>query len=124
MRKKVALVMKYSFDEMRVKRDVQIVDVPKDEHLAFYYEQIGCDVIDIVVNENGRDLICDDEGLLKSNNVIAEYPDGQTLAGNLVMVKGVGSEGETIFFDYEQDLDELLEGVHYLQAGELMGVTN
>ncbi len=124
MRGKVALVMKYSFDEMRVKRDVQIVDVPKDEHLAFYYEQIGCDVIDIVVNENGRDLICDDEGLLKSDNVIAEYPDGQTLAGNLVMVKGVGSEGETIFFDYEQDLDELLEGVHYLQAGELMGVTN
>lgn len=64
----------------------------KESHLNDFYEIIGCDCIDIVpVNEEVA-IVVDDEGFLKSDNLIFEVQDHKNrfqchLAGKLIFAK-------------------------------------
>ena len=106
-------------------QDIKIVEVPKGDNLEFLYEQIGCRMIDVVAFD-GFDVFCNDEGLLESGNVVAEYiVDGEpiaTLAGNLVVTKGVDSEGATVWFE-DEDYKTMLPIIRKLESFHLRGVT-
>lgn len=89
---------------------VELVDFPEENKLNWYYEQIGCDCIDIVSPYGLEEIaetydlrsllgkfciICDDEALLKEKpevNVIASLlygvdSHGQPLCGNVLIAK-------------------------------------
>ena len=92
----------------------KVKDIKKD--LNSYYREIGCDVIDIVSRRIGGqdfDIICDDEGLLKSDPVVtAITPDGQAaLVGTLIIVR----------FDGEEDITDLKPGDATLIAKAIRG---
>lgn len=90
--------------------------------LATYYELLDCRLIDMVERRIGPrrrsrtyTIICDDEGLLRSQPKISAIDDlGQPmLVGNLLIVK-TGPEGETIGLD-DDDITFLQQHIH-LQA--------
>jgi len=61
------------------------------EQLACYYDLLNCDLIDITsrqIGANYYDIICDDEGLLKSNHHITLWKQKEPeLVGNLLITK-------------------------------------
>ena len=75
-----------------------------ENSLEFYYEQIGCDMIEIVpiralieLNEKCENyiMIVDEEGLLKANpklNVNASIMYGSLIYGNAIVVKDLGED--------------------------------
>ena len=124
MRTTVIAKWEINHDEMSVSSRTFTMEVPKSEELVLYYTMIGCRMIDFVFC-NGFDIICNDEGLLESGNVVARYtlPDGQTveLAGDLVFAKGVDDEGNTVFFDEDDDMLIAIEDM--VRNAEILGVT-
>lgn len=127
---KVALVASWIIDheEKCVFSKVIGIEPPKEEkdNLEFFYKAIECDMIDIVYAE-GFDMVVDDEGLLKSNNVVNEYtlPNGSkvVLAGNIVFTKPCDNEGRTVWFDEDEDLELIVSIQDMIKASELKGVT-
>ena len=117
----VVLVAKYDTTGEQVKRSIKIVDVPEDIGIDFYYEQIGCTTFDVTTNNAGNDLFVDDEGLLKSGDPVIKCADGLTLAGDVLITKGINAEGETLFFDVIEDTKELEKAALFLQTGKLEG---
>lgn len=85
------LVIDFSHEERKIFPRIEERE-EKESHLEDFYEIIGCDYIDIVpVNEEVA-IVVDDEGLLKSQNLVFEIRDNKSgfqhqLAGRLVFVK-------------------------------------
>jgi hypothetical protein len=65
-----------------------------------YYKYLECDTFDAVTNAVGDiSAFIDDEGLLKSGNLVVDispFAFPQPYAGNIVLVGGVDDEGETL----------------------------
>ena len=79
------------------------VIAPKNPHdyLDFFYKKLDVRMIDIVAFEIGGTLIeltCDDEGLFVSGSPVYHYAEGVNIAGNVMITKGVGYDGKTLFF--------------------------
>lgn len=116
-----AVLLKTWIEEDRVKRNVTIVDVPQEEskHLQFIYDALDVKTVDVAyVSE--FDAWVDDEGLLKSDTPVFSYGSNVHLAGNVLLSKGVGSRGETLWFD---NMEDTIHAVDLLEKGELRGVT-
>lgn len=114
--------IKVSYKAEYMTRSVEVVDAPIKDNLDFFYKNIGCDMIDCVYFD-GFDVWVDDEGLLKSDNLVFEYTHkgfSVPLAGNLVITKGVDSQGATLFFEDDEDLSEIFE---MLNTMEFKGTT-
>lgn len=126
---------------IRVRKEVisKEVDFSNEENqmLDFFYENIGCDLIDVVVfgdyySPSHFTATVDDEGLLKSNNVVLNYKinvDGRELAYDLcgtVLFGRVGEvEGREEDGFFELGLND--EDIEYLDKNlqiDLVGVTN
>ena len=104
----------------RATQDIKIVDAPTKNNLQFFYDQIGCKMIDVVSFEH-FDAYVNDEGLLESGNIVAEY-NGIPLAGNLVITKGIDTQGNTVWFD-EHDHKEMMAVTMVLERALLKGIT-
>lgn len=124
-----AIILKWNVDNttMRVSQDIKITNAPEKEadNLDFFYKHIECTAIDVVMM-NGCDIFVNDNGLLESDNVVAEYrqDDGVEvpLAGNLVITKGIDSIGRTVWFD-EDDYRPMMKIIMMLERAKLKGVT-
>lgn len=85
-----------------------------EKTLEAYYEEIGCDCIDIVsrkINGSWFDIICDDEGLFKDPLVVtAVDPNGSpALVGTLLICRFDGVDDVT---DLEPgDADTISEAI-------------
>ena len=114
------------------------VDFSKDDlsMLDFYYEHTECDCIDIVsfgglYNANGFSVVCDDEGLLKSGNVVMKYAlpiddelhelklSGSILIGKCDYIEGREDDGMYEVGLTDEQLDYIQENLQY----KLLGVT-
>ena len=95
--------------------------------LEEYYKKIGCDVIDIVCyNVNGKDydIICDDEGLLKSPPLIvtAVGEDGSPLLVGGLIICNYDDEGNERSLEPD-DILRLTNAVQYsIQNGTVQPV--
>lgn len=113
----------------RITRKVTVIDAPakEKEHLDFFYEKIGCELIDAVSFDAGE-LIVDDEGYYKANNPVFEYDLGNgynvPLVGNIVAYKEVDNLGRTVWFDEKTDVDAMIAVIDILENGVLLGATN
>lgn len=79
-----------------------------DKSLEGYYALLRCDCIDIpsrMIGDRRFNIICDDEGLLKENNVVSAFDrDGSPmLVGALFVVKFDGKEDVTSLTEEELD---------------------
>lgn len=114
------------------------VDFSQDDisMLDFYYKNTECDCIDIVsfggiYNPNGFTVVCDDEGLLKTNNIVLKYIlpiDGENLeldlSGSILIGKSDYIEGREDDGMYEIGLnDEQIEYIHKNLQIKFLGVT-
>lgn len=124
--------------DMKVKVIGKMVDFDKDEAtmLDVFYKHIECDCIDIVsfgghYNPKGYSVVVDDEGLLKSGNVVITYTlpiDGEEypldLAGAILIGKSDYVENRDEDGLYEVGLSD--EDLDYIQDNltiKLRGVT-
>ena len=109
-------------DKLALNRVVTFVEAPKDEkdNLDFFYKHIDCDTMDGVYFD-GYDFFVDDNGLLKSGNVVCEY-NGVPLAGNIVVTAGCDSVGKTLWFDSVRDAKRVLVIKDLLETADFMGV--
>jgi len=88
---------------------VQVKDAPVREQLLEYlYEQIGCKTVQVVYFD-GYDAWVNEEGLYQSGlpvygYAVENHPRIQ-LAGNIVFTKGVDREGNTLYFDDDNQSD-------------------
>lgn len=82
-------------------QELRYVDVIKENgsSLQSMYDQIGCDLVEVINIDDQNDLFVDEEGLLKldENSKFFLY-DGfpQPLAGNGLILGLEANEGETI----------------------------
>lgn len=53
-------------------------------------------------------MYIDDVGMLLDNKIVVEFNDGSRVAGNMVVVKRIGTSGEDILFDDEEDVKKAL----------------
>ena len=127
-----AILLEWTIDEdtKSVSKRIRGLTPPKLEknNLNFFYNEIGCEMID-VVRFDGFDIFVDDEGLLKKGNVVAEITWGEfkvPLAGNLLITKGADDNGKTLWFDNDElvDLTLMEKIVDMLDGCEFKGVTN
>lgn len=124
--KAVLLTWEVDTEYKKITRDINIVSVPKaDSNLSFITGSLGCDMIDVVA-VNGFDIFVDDEGLLKSDNVVASYyQDGEKitdLAGNLLVSAGIDAEGETVWFQ-DDAYPLMMNAIKILESANFLGVT-
>ena len=109
-----------------VTKKVSTIDAPEKEgdNLDFYYNHLNCHTIDVVYTDEG-DFFVDDNGLLTSDNPVFDYGNGVVIAGNILVTKGVDSEGRTLFFDpsVDADFDKMMAIIDKLEKAELKGVT-
>ena len=80
--------------------------VEVDGTLEDYYRVLNCDIFDITNREIGRkrfDIMCDDEGLLKSNPIPSALDvfNRCALVGNLFIVKH-DEEGNTVSLTFSE----------------------
>ena len=96
------------------------------DELQTYYDLIGCDLIDITprrVNGADYEIVCDDEGLLKSEPIItAVSSEGRPqLVGGLVVLLN-GGDGELAGLKSE-DVLRLTNATQYsIQQNKLQAV--
>lgn len=114
------------------------VDFAEEDNkmLDFFYENIGCDCIDVVAfgyydNPSHYSVTVDDEGLLKSGNVVIQYtlpidnePIVKELAGTILIGKVAEIEGREFdgFFEVglsDTDIEYLTKNLKF----DLKGVT-
>ena len=104
---------------------VEVIEAPtkESEELDFFYKQIDCHMID-VVRLDGADLWVDDEGLLKSENIVGEYTtsDGKKLqlAGNIIASRGADNMGKTLWFE-DDDVDGIMKVIDLFKSVTLLG---
>lgn len=114
------LAVQYPNNVMRLK----VVEVPEDNFLDFLYEQIGCERVQLVYVD-GFDIWCDEEGLYNSGSPVYKYGNKLPIpiAGNIVFTKGCDSEGNTTFFDSENqdDNDTLLKIMSMVSEARFVG---
>lgn len=89
--------------ENDIQKMVQVKDVERS--LESYYKEIGCDIIDVTSRKiagEWYDIICDDEGLLKSDPVISavDQKGHPALVGGLIICR---YDGEGDFTDLTDD---------------------
>ena len=68
--------MKMAFLDVKNGKELQVVDIA--DELKEYYRLIDCSTIDITMRKVGStayDIICDDEGLLKSDPIVSMISD-------------------------------------------------
>lgn len=69
------------------------------------YELLGCSTVDVVSLDHNIDMWVDDEGLLKSGNMVMDYTISNDapikLSGNVLLLAS-NDEGETIGLSDEQ----------------------
>lgn len=131
MKKAILLTTKVVDTEngKRVERAARVINVPEKskDNLQFFYDNIGCHTIDVVGDRIGLgvDIFCDDNALLMSDNPVWDYGNDLVLAGNLVIAAGVGSKGETLWFDQtdKTDFERMERTIDMLDKSTLMGVT-
>ena len=120
---KKAIRFKTLVDENdRVHRKVDVLDVVTKE-IDFIYDALDIKTFDVSYLTKDFGAFCDDNGLITSNNPVFDYGDGIKLAGNLLVYKGVDEEGDTVWFDKDEDVDLMLDVISYLHNAELIGVT-
>src|SRR5699024_10851863 len=85
-------------EEQRIKTDIVPYDL-KMKKLEFFYKNIQCEYIDVVDvgNEYELSIVCDDEGLLKSGNVVMDVyheslKEPFSLAGALLIGKNINTD--------------------------------
>lgn len=82
--------------------------------LEDYYKELNCRTIDIVNLNEDIAIICDDEGLLVSDNPVFEIEDGQgnqrQIAGVFIIAKDVMTEDgpEAVGFEDISELEKLI----------------
>lgn len=112
----------------RITRKVTVIDAPakEKEHLDFFYEKIGCKLIDTVSFDAGQFRV-DDDGYFKANNPVFEYDLGNgyniPLVGNIVAYKEVDNLGRTVWFNDATDMNKMMDVIDILEAGVLLGAT-
>ena len=110
------------YEEMKKGRwaqEIKVVEVEKG--LTWIYKTLDIQTFDITVIGSWEAYV-DDEGLLKSGNLVLEYPNGSKLAGDLLVYKGVDEEGGAIYFGDKND-DSLRAAKEYFGRAVAMGVT-
>lgn len=104
--------------EFKAKTKVLSVDDSDTEvKMNFFYNSLGCRLIDIVAYNEEIDLIVDDEGLLVSKNPLLEiansfHKEPLMLAGNVLIGKKVfvaGEGYETVGFENPDEIFQYLE---------------
>lgn len=95
----------------------KVVDIK--DNLDTYYNLIGCDCIDIVMRKIGGkyfDIVCDDEGLLKSEPKISAISNTYEpmLVGNLVIVHNDGMGNLVGITD--SDIEHLKKNIKYMST--------
>ena len=69
------------------------------ENLDDYYKLLKCSLFDVVRLDNNINLYVDDEGLLKSGNLVSDikYKDYESkLVGNIIITGGIDSKGNSL----------------------------
>ena len=100
-------------------------EIEIEDSLEEYYRLIDCRVIDITERTIGGvsyDIVCDDEGLLKSDPIVSALDDDlePVLFGTLIFLHH-DDEGKLTELS-EKDVDNLSEHVRVISAPEeLMG---
>lgn len=117
---KKIVVVKYIDNMLRV----TVVDAPKEDLLKFMYEEIGCNTVQVVYFD-GFDGWVNEEGLFESGLPVYGYgipnhPRVQ-LAGNIIFTKGVDEEGNTTFFDEDEDQDTILKIMGFVSNARYIG---
>lgn len=85
----------------------------EEEPLKFYYENLHCQMIDIVNLTDDLVIICDDEGILVSNNpvfsILTNGGTEQQIAGNFLIAKSkVTNDGiTTVPFNSLSEIERL-----------------
>ena len=102
------IVLKYTKNQE--KRTVT-ENAPEGSLLDYMYEEIGCDLVQCV-SFNGFDAWVDEEGLFKKNPMYTytdEDGNEAVFTGNIIFTKGIDNEGNTTFFDTEEDADIIMQ---------------
>lgn len=104
--------------------EIEVIDVPEDKGLQFYYQNINCELITIVnamyLGEK-YSLVADDEGLLQAEpkvNMLASIlygylKHGQYLVGNVLVMKDEFND---------EGLDTV--GLDKAEAAVILGIIN
>lgn len=88
----------------------EAIEVEEKVGLQTMYDNIGCDTVDVVRLPNNIDVWVDDEGLLKSGNVVMDYLVKENkeseefslqLAGNALLLS-YDNEGNSLGLSDEQ----------------------
>lgn len=117
---KHAITVKY--EEGIVEPKIELVEVPTDKtNLEFFYEQIGCKLVELVYMD-GFDIWINEEGLYDSGSPVYGYgnPPAQ-LAGNLVITNGSDGQGETLFFDKDEDFIHIASIINLIKDAKFLG---
>ena len=100
----------------------------KMKKLEYFYKNIRCDYIDVVdVGEDGEiSIICDDEGLLKSGNIVMDIHhesihEPLSLAGTLLVGKNI-QESDGIEIEGFRSQIELMNEIKKFKF-EVRGIT-
>ncbi len=125
MKKKIAIVFKNSrhgMSKTRI-RELSMYEAPgKKDNLKFLYENIECSTID-AVRMKDWDMWVDDEGLFVSGSVIHDFGEDVKIAGNVVLSKGIDDEGETVWFDKDDDAELIEKAFTRLREAKSIGET-
>ena len=98
---------------------VEVIQSEKDFELEEYYRFLDCDTIDIVRRKIGSryyDIVCDDEGLLKSGYKVSAVDRNMNgmLVGNL-FIRGQARDGEMTNLR-PLDIDYIMERIVFVQT--------
>lgn len=116
--KRESLELETTIVSLEEKKDV-------DNKLNFFYNNLDCQTIDVVPLNESLAIICDDEGLLISDNpvfvIIDKNGNKREIAGKFMIAKNqLTDEGmDTVGFD---SLNEIISAIESLNIG-LLGVT-
>ena len=102
--------MKLSFDYHKMDFNVDFIDVERGDLLKDCYNEIGCEIVDMVSIDDTFTAIIDDEGLLKSGNPVFEFSNGYHFAGNILIATT----------KIKEDLEVELDSVNIERAFEFL----
>ena len=112
----VILTMEINTEERRIETKVRKID--EKNKLQEFYKYLHCDVIDMVeieVVENKTsyyyDVICDDEGLLKSPKIPVLYVNEDVVIFGSIAFCKYNKNGDSVGLETE-DIDRLMRYIH------------
>ena len=125
---KKAIRVKY---QEKVGGKIELIPSPSPDTTAmsFIRNEINCTILNLHKTNNGY-IWTDDEGLLVDGNIVAHYMlsndpfDNPTLAGDIIISKGIGENDEVLWFDDIEDAEQIAIWITCLERSKCIGVTH